>query len=147
MSFSDIGVRSNGQRVTREWFNALRTAGIAVETFLGGGFSGGNTFTIADAQASPANITSLIFSSASVRTAVIDYQIYRSHTADFVEVGVLHAYFTTSDGWQINRAFYSGEAGVAFSIDNSTGQVKYTSDDKAGALVASTMKYNYRTNS
>lgn len=149
MSFSTIPVRTNGPQILASWFNALRTAGMALESFLGGGFIGATEFTIANGQASAANVTGLSFSGASYRTVVIYYQVYRNTTGgsgvERVQSGMMIAnYKTVAATWEITMGPAVGDAGVEFSI-TSAGQVQYVSDTQAGTPATSKMTFTSMT--
>lgn len=149
MSFSDIPVRENGpQRVEPRGIN-LRTAGIAIESFLGS-VIGLTTFTIANNQSAAANVTGLAFDGASVKVAIIDFRIRRntisSGAQERVQAGTMLAvYKQTAGTWSLTALSQAGDdAGVEFSI-TSGGQVQYTSDDQSGTPDESILKYTVRT--
>lgn len=91
------------------------------------------SFSIANAQSSAANITGLIFNPALFRGVKIDYSIYRqTDTAGSAraQIGQLRfVYNTQSSSWLLSDDFAGQDAGVAFEVDDTTGQVKYTSSD------------------
>ena len=68
--FSDSGTRSNGQKILYSWFNVLRTAGIALENYIGAGSLPETAFTIANNTGSPANVTGLLFASATAKFSI-----------------------------------------------------------------------------
>jgi hypothetical protein len=149
MSFSTIALRANGQKIVQDWFNSLRAAGILVETYIGAGMIDETTFTIANNQSSAATITGLLFSGASVRSAFIDYQVYRNTTGggalERSEAGMLIAtYSTVAASWEITSGLTVGDSGVTFSI-TSGGQVKYVSDSQSGTPATSKMTFKART--
>lgn len=149
MSFSSIPVRANGQDILYSWFNVLRTAGIAIEAFLGSAFLGETSFTVVNNQSSAANVTGLSFSGASVRSFVVDYQIYRNTTGggatELAESGTLvGVYSTVAASWEMAQPSVVGDAGVELSI-TAAGQVQYTSSNITGTPASSTMKFKART--
>lgn len=91
------------------------------------------SFSIVNAQSSAANITGLIFNPALFRGVKIDYSIYRqTDTAGSAraQIGQLRfVYNTQSSSWLLSDDFAGQDAGVAFEVDDTTGQVKYTSSD------------------
>lgn len=104
------------------------------------------SFTIVNNQTTPADITSLSFSPSTFRAIKIDYTIYRqSDTASsgVAQIGQLRFVFNTqSSSWLLSDDFAGQDSGVTFSIDNTTGQVKYTSTDISGTNYVGTLKYN-----
>jgi hypothetical protein len=139
--FTDVTAKSNSAVFTAGWVNDLRTAGINLEALLtaalGAGSIAPTTFACADNQSSAANITGLLFSSASVRSALIKLQIRRVSTGggatERVQYGHWVAtYNTLAATWTLDSLGASSEdAGVVLSI-TSGGQVQYTSDDMTG---------------
>lgn len=103
-----------------------------VNTLAGAGSIISTTFTIANNQASAANVSGLAFSNSSIRGAVISYSIYRNtSTTEGSETGqVLVTYKSVANTWEIAN-YNSGDAGVTFSITN-TGQVQYISTNYSG---------------
>jgi hypothetical protein len=150
MSFYSVPARSNGQKFTVAWVNMLRTAGIALEALLGGsGFFGSSTFTLANNQASAANVTGLSFAGASVRSFVVEYDIYRNTTStgatELAETGQLIGVYSSVAGtWEMTQAPVVGAAGVTFTITNA-GQVQYASTNITGTAGTSKMNFAYRT--
>jgi hypothetical protein len=148
MSFSSIPTRLNGPSIMAEWFNALRTAGIAVESFLGT-VTGLTTFTIVNNQVAAANVTGLLFDGTTVKMAVVDYRIRRRTSGggadERVQGGSFVAlYKPTAATWSITPGPQSGDdAGVTFSITNA-GQVQYVSDNQSGTADESILKYTVR---
>jgi hypothetical protein len=133
MSFSSIPIRSNGQVFYHHWFNSLRTAGLAVETFLGAGFMQETTFTIANNTAVAANVTGLVFSSASYKSAVIYCEVRRkTSTNELISNGMLRVYYRDlTSTWELLDELGGDDDGVVFSI-TSAGQVQYTSSNVSG---------------
>lgn len=147
MAFSDIPLRANGQRIVQSWYNILRTAGISLENYLGAAFLQETTFSIAN-NTGPSNVTGLVFSGASVRSAFIDYYIYRNTTGggatERSEAGTLVCtYKTVAASWEIAQQ-QVGDAGVALTI-TSSGQIQYTSDNQTGTPATSKMVFRART--
>jgi len=149
MAFSDIAVRTNGPAITATWFNAIRTAGIALESFLGS-ITGLTSFTIVNNQAAAADVTGLLFNGTSVKIAIIDYRIRRNTTGggatERVQGGSMVAlYKPTAGTWSLTPGPQSGDdAGVTFSI-TAGGQVQYISDNQTGTADESILKYTVRS--
>lgn len=150
MSFSDISYRTNGQKILYSWFDALKVAGMIIESWLGSGFVSETSFTIANNQSSAANVTGLLLDSATVGSAFIDYDVYRKTTSsgatELKEVGTyLATYKSVAATWTLTPVGMGGEdSGVVLSI-TSAGQVKYTSTNITGTADTSRMKYKVRT--
>ena len=145
--FSSIGVRANGQSVTYEWFNALRTAGAAIEALLSSLASAETEMTIANNQAA-ANITGVVYSGATYA----GYELrafYRRKTDSSERVGhvtVKASYRTLTTVWEISEVVEGGDAsGITFSIDTATGQLKYATDNQAGANYVGELKHRVTT--
>jgi hypothetical protein len=90
--------------------------------------------TIANNQSSAANVTSLAFDSATIRSAQVQYYVYRtwnSGTEEAVENGILFVnYKDIAAVWDLVQIGNNVEgSGVVFSI-TAGGQIQYTSDNK-----------------
>lgn len=132
MSFSSLPLRTNGTKILRSWFNDIRTAGLALET----GATANNSFVIANNQSSAATVTSAILSSASYTSGQIYAEIKRGSTVQIVNIFMYY----NGTIWAVEQIGLAGSSiGVTFSIDTSTGQLKYTSTDTS----AGTMKWNF----
>lgn len=131
-----------------EWFNALRTAGIAFESFLGS-VTGLTTFTIANNQ-SVTDVTGLLFNGTTVKMAIIDYRIRRNTTGggatERVQGGSMVAMYSPTAGtWSLTPGPQAGDdAGVTFTI-TAGGQVQYASDNQTGTADESILKYTVRS--
>lgn len=90
------------------------------------------TFTINNNISTPANIAGLLFNTATVRSAVIEYNIYRTtNTNEVAENGTISVvYKSVVDTWDLSQVT-NGDAGVYFTITNS-GQVQYESTNITG---------------
>lgn len=152
MKFADIPDRKNGEKILYSWFNALKAAGERLEELLGGsGTIGELSFTIANNQSSPADVTNLIFDSENVGKAEIDYWVKRVTTGDDgeerTEGGRMIAIFDVgAETWRlVTQAVGPDDSGVVFDIDPTTGQITYTSDDMPGTPSVSKMKFRATT--
>lgn len=104
-------------------------------------------FNIANAQASPSDITGLAFNTASVRSAIIDYSVFRvsdTNPNGNTETGKIHIVYDNLAGWSIGQGGIVGNSGVTFSI-LSTGQMQYTSTDIGALNYIGTMKFRAKT--
>jgi hypothetical protein len=104
------------------------------------------SFTIANNQSSAANITGLIFSPATYRSAKVEYAIYRQ-TDDALtgvaQVGQLRLVYNSQQAsWLLSDDYAGQSSGVEFSI-TALGQVQYTSSDLgAGTNYVGSLKYS-----
>ena len=102
-------------------------------------------FSIANNQATPADVTGLVINGASARSVRITYDIYRissTSTSGHAETGLIELLYDNNAGtpWSIGQGNILGEAGVTFSILN-TGQVQYTSTDIGSSSYSGTMTF------
>lgn len=82
------------------------------------------------------NIPALTFSTSTVRSAVIQYAVYRTtNTSNAVESGMLTIYFNTNNGtgqkWEMVRE-YQGDGLTTFSISDA-GQVQFSNTTLSGS--------------
>ncbi len=140
MNFSDIPIRTNAATdgVDASWWNSLRQAGIDV-------FEGHTLSAIANNQ-SAANVASLLLDNTSIKVAFIEYYVKRIATSTVFEVGKLVAWYNGTS-WQIQRVWYVDNANIDFTIDASSGQVKYTTDNMSGSYDTANSKMNWRYSS
>jgi hypothetical protein len=96
------------------------------------------TFNIANNTSVAAEIVGLIFNAAQVRSAIVEYSVYRTGTGPTVELsetGTLHLIYkngaAVNSKWSIGRVFFGDDAGVLFTMTDA-GQVKYTSTNISG---------------
>jgi len=86
-------------------------------------------------EAGPTDIAGLIFASASIRSAHIQYTILRrTDSAEKRETGILKAQFKPDGAtWEIAReSDFDNDVGVTITI-TAAGQFQYSSDNLAGA--------------
>jgi hypothetical protein len=142
MSFSDVPVRQNGQLFEVSWVNLLRTAGVAVEGLLGSGFLGETSATINNGQVSAADITDLIFASASVKGAFVFGSVQRkTDSADAYALDILYAaYNSRTSTWSVTPVVAGGYSGITYSI-TAAGQLQYTSDTLAGGSYTGVIRF------
>lgn len=89
------------------------------------------SFNIANDQSTVADVTGLAFNAGSVRSAIVEYAVYRisdSAPSGNAETGEIHIVYDNSAGWSIGVGSVVGNSGINFSI-TSAGQVQYTSTD------------------
>lgn len=99
-------------------------------------------FTVANNQSSAANVTGLSFDTGTIRSAIVQYSIYRStNSAEKGECGLLLlTYLGTAGVWTLSR-YSNDDSGVVFTVTNA-GQLQYTSDSMSGTGYAGLMKFS-----
>lgn len=122
----------------------------AVTSVLNGlsvtGDIGLTTASLANNQVAAADVTSLSFNSSTIRSATIEYSIYRlTGSFELSEAGILIiTYTSTAATWEITRVSTAGsDSGVTLSI-TTLGQVQYISTNVAGTGYSGQMKYRAR---
>lgn len=105
-----------------------------------------STVAIANNVTSASNINKLQFSNTRVRTAIINYQIYRvTSTTELVENGNLTiAYKSNTNTWDVQRDFANDNSGIVFSV-LSSGQVQYTSSNLSGLNYSGSITFSAKT--
>lgn len=105
------------------------------------------TFTIDNNISTPTNVTGLLFSTATVRAAEIDYSVYRrtdSSTSGNAESGKMTLIYDNDAApgskWSLVTYGIAGNAGVNFTITDA-GQVQYESTNITGTNYSGTMKF------
>ena len=104
-------------------------------------------FVIANNQSSPANITGLIFDHNTYRSIEVQYTLERrTSTQGYRQTGrLICTYEAFAGAWTVDNIADSGasgmDTGVEFSIDASTGQLKYVSDDTTGSSYIGKMRH------
>ena len=96
------------------------------------------SFSFADGQAIPANITGFAFANANVRAFNANVSVLVDATSDLFEVFEIQG-IQKSSSWTISVTSNGDDTNIGFDIDNS-GQITYTSEAYAG-FTAGTMKY------
>lgn len=104
------------------------------------------SFTIPSIQATFIDIAGLAFDTNSVRSASVEYSIYRrsdSETYGNAESGKLELVYDTDapsgSKWLINQ-YISGDAGVYFDITDN-GQLQYKADEITGTNYSGVLKF------
>jgi stress response protein SCP2 len=146
MSFSAIPVRSNGEKFYYSWFNLLRTAGVALEGFLGAGYIGETSFTLAN-NTGPANVTGLIIDKTLYKSAQIFAEVRRkTATNEAISNGkITIQYRDNTTTWELLDELNGDDDGVVFTVNASTGQIQYTSDNMSGTGYSGTIKFKVMT--
>lgn len=98
-------------------------------------------------QVTPVDILGLSFDTTVVRSAHIDYSIYRYHltpTVEVASVGTLRLiYKPIAAQWILDDTFAGDNVGVTFNV-TPAGQVQYTSTDLGSAPEESVIKFRVR---
>jgi hypothetical protein len=103
------------------------------------------TVSINNNQASPLDITGLLFDTAYTLGAFVEYNIRRSTSlSSLVETGTLILSFDSiTSTWSIARYDSGSSSGVDFSI-TAGGQLQYTSSNMSGTSYSGQIKYRAR---
>jgi len=96
------------------------------------------SMSIANNQASPANVTGLAFANATVRSFRVHASVIIDATADLFEVYELIG-IQKGSSWDMSQSSTGDDAGLTFSITNA-GQIQYTSTNNAG-FVSGTLRF------
>ena len=123
-----------------------------LSSLLGAGDILETTFNVANNVTSATNITGLSFDTATVRSAVIEYSIYRisdTTTSGKAETGVLDIVYDNSassgNKWLLSQES-NGDSGITFDITDA-GQFTYTSTDIGSTNYSGVFKFKARTTS
>lgn len=102
-----------------------------IDTFLNGmpaptsGDINHSSYSLLNNQASYTDVTGLVFSNASVRSAKVDYSIMIDSDTDLFEEGTLRLVFNGSS-WRIARNSMGDNSQIDFDV-TASGQVQYLS--------------------
>lgn len=102
------------------------------------------SFSMANDQATPANVTGLAFANTTVRSFEALVSVEIDATADLFEVFTLRG-IQKGASWDMSVTSNGDDSGVVFSI-TSAGQIQYTSANAAG-FVSGLIKYRAQTTS
>ena len=102
------------------------------------------SFSMANNQASPADVTGLAFSTANVRSFKTLISVTIDATADKFEAFELLGVYKNGS-WDMAQQATGDDSGVLFTITNA-GQIQYTSTNNAG-FVSGTIKFRAITTS
>lgn len=100
------------------------------------------SFSAANNQSSPANVTGLAFANGTTRSFESLISISIDATTDLYAVYKILGIQKGSD-WHISISYTGDDTGIEFSI-TSAGQVQYTSSNLSG-FVSNTMKFRAST--
>lgn len=136
---------------------AAAASQVAAASYFGSGNIAETTFTIANNQSSPADVTGLLFSTSTVRSAEIDIQVYRNTTSGgatelSARAKYLATYKTVAASWDLSPQGVGGDVdastgmpgGVTLTITTG-GQVRYTSTNITGTAASSVMHFRATT--
>lgn len=100
------------------------------------------SISVANNQVAVANVTGASFDPTQVRSAIIQYSIYRSTTlAEKSECGHIYlTYYSVANTWELAQN-HVGEADVTFTI-TAGGQLQYVSSLLAGASYTSKLVFS-----
>lgn len=104
------------------------------------------SFNIANNQTTAADVTGLVFNAGSVRSAVVEYSVFRIsdvNPSGNTETGEMHIVYDNNAGWSIGIGGVVGNSNVQFSI-TASGQVQYTSTDIDALNYVGVMKFKAR---
>jgi len=88
------------------------------------------SFTPANNQSSPANVTGLAFANASIRSATVQYSIVINATASLYEAGTLQL-IQKGSSWEMSQTTVGDNSLIVLTV-TTAGQVQYTSANYAG---------------
>jgi hypothetical protein len=100
------------------------------------------SFSAADNQAAPANVTGLAFANGVVRSFEAQVSVFLDATADSYEKFNLQG-IQKGASWDMSVSAVGDDSGIVFSI-TTAGQIQYTSPLSAG-FVSNTMKFRALT--
>lgn len=117
----------------------LKGLDAALSSAGGGAYDIAETsFSAANNQSAAANVTSLAFANANVRSFEALVSVYVNATASLYESFKLYGVQRGAD-WMLSSSSVGDASGIVFSITTS-GQVQYTSGNSAG-FTATTIKF------
>jgi hypothetical protein len=126
--------------------DALKRVSVQTIVDLAGAGSAGDiaetSFSIANDQSTPANVTGLAFNNAVVRGFEVLATIEIDATQELYETFALYG-INKNGSWDMSQESVGDDSGIIFSI-NSSGQILYISQDYAG-FDSGKIKYRART--
>lgn len=109
------------------------------------------SFTILNNISISSDVAGLSFNTGQVRSAIIEYSIYRVSTGSpsgNAESGIMNIVYDNSAApgskWLLTVGFQNGNSGVTFTITDN-GQFQYQSSDIGAAGYNGIMKFRART--
>ena len=101
-------------------------------TLQNGGGLVTQTFSASNNQSTPQNITGFIFTKPFSAKVSVDIDA----TTKLSGLYTLEGIYNPSTGWVLSVDFSGDDTLITFSIDNTTGQVQYTTPSYAGFVSA-----------
>lgn len=140
--YPDVGEEPGWGEDASAWAEEVTAV---LESLFGANDIPTTAFTIANNQVSPANIAGLLFNTAAVRSATIEYAIYRTtNSNELVESGEIYILYRNAGAtWEMTQ-MKNSNAGVSLTITN-TGQFQYTSSNVSGSSYSGSIKFRAKT--
>ncbi len=132
-----IRARTDG-KILVAWWNALRSAGILLETIFGPYSTGWTAFTFAN-NTGPSNITGCLLDSSTTKAARIEIALRRYTTTNraICWITLVAMYDSTAGAWVLGAPVEEGPdpSGVTTPIvlALSGQQLQYTTDNMSGS--------------
>lgn len=104
---------------------------ITIATTASGGDIPDTQFNFVNNQGSAADVTGLLFPTASVRSFTALVSVFRDGSSDLYEAFTLEG-INRAASWTMSQTSVGDDSGMVFTINNS-GQVQYTSTSNAGS--------------
>lgn len=131
-----------------DWANEVT---IVLNDLLGPADITETTFPISNNVTSFTDVSGLSFNTGTVRSAIIDYSVYRTSTANpsgFAESGSLGIVYDNLAGagskWSMTGYGLNGNSGVTFTITDA-GQVQYKSSNINSVGYSGVMHFRAKT--
>ena len=96
------------------------------------------SFSAANNQSAAADVTGLLFSNSTVRSAEIQLSVYINATTSLYETFKI-LLIQKGSSWELAQSSSGDSSGFVFSVTNA-GQIQYTSTNNSG-FVSATIKY------
>ncbi len=140
--YPDVGEEPGWGEDATAWAEEVTSV---LETLFGTNDIPNTSFTITNNQSSATNLTGLLFNTAAVRAATIEYAIYRTtNSNELAESGEIYiVYKNTAATWELTQT-KNDNAGVNLSITN-TGQFQYTSSNVSGTSYSGSIRFRAKT--
>lgn len=101
------------------------------------------SFSVANNQATFIDVTGLAFNAGSVRSAQVEYSVYRisdSNPLGKTESGLMTVLYDNNAGWALAIGPVLGNSGISFDI-TGTGQIQYKTTDIGSLNYQGVMKF------
>lgn len=107
------------------------------------------SFTIANNQTTFADVTGLVFDGGSVRSAVVNYAVYRisnDNPSGFSESGNLNLIYDNNAvlPWSMSQGDVNGNSQIYFDITTS-GQIRYKTNDIGSLNYIGVIKFSAKS--